>query len=229
MPRKYWWSGQMATQVSIMSNFRAKITGYATPLSMSPTEVADAIALCDSFLAAYNLANQSKATMQAMTQWREDVFNGDADGSDAPNPPEFPTGDDITYKRGVIEQFIAVRDRLVTAKGYTDAIGEDLMIIGAEISNLIPDNVQPELKTKTSNGYYISLSGSMQGMDGLRVEYARKGGNFAPVAFLTNTPGGFSVTPAVPGEPESGHIRAVFIKKNQEFGNYSADYPVTVS
>jgi hypothetical protein len=68
----------------------------------------------------------------------------------------------------------------------------------------------------------------MQGMDALRVEYAPKGGNFAPVAFLTNTPGSFTVIPAVPGEPESGHIRAVFIKKNEEIGSYSADYPVTL-
>jgi len=66
-------------------------------------------------------------------------------------------------------------------------------------------------------------------MDALRVEYARKGGSFSPVAFLTNTPGGFQITPETPGEPETGHVRAVFIKKNEEYGNYSADYPVTVS
>ena len=45
----------------------------------------------------------------------------------------------------------------------------------------------------------------------------------------TKTPGGFTITPATPGAAEAGHIRGVFIKKNEEYGNYSADYPVTVS
>jgi hypothetical protein len=66
-------------------------------------------------------------------------------------------------------------------------------------------------------------------MDALRVEYAPKGGNFSTVAFLTTTPGGFQITPGTPGQPEKGHIRAVYIKKNEVYGNYSADYPVTVS
>jgi hypothetical protein len=89
--------------------------------------------------------------------------------------------------------------------------------------------VTPNLKTATSTGYWVNLSGSMQGMDALRVEYAPKGGAFKTVAFLTNTPGGFQITPLAAGQPETGHIRAVFIKKNAEFGNYSADYPVTLS
>lgn len=219
----------MPAQVSLMSNFRAKIGGYATALSMTPEEVAASITLCDTFIAAYNLADQSKATMQAMTQWRALVFEGSPVGSAAPNPPSFPSGDDIEYSRGVVVQFHELRDRLVTAKGYTEAIGEDLGILGPEVNKIAPDNVTPDLKAKTSAGYVVNLSGSMQGMDGMRVEYAPKGGNFATVAFLTNTPGGFTVTPAVPGEPETGFVRAIFIKKNQDYGNFSANYPVTVS
>ena len=69
----------------------------------------------------------------------------------------------------------------------------------------------------------------MQGMDALRVEYAPNDGQFTNVAFLTNTPGGFQITPQTPGQPEAGRIRCVYIKRNAEFGNYSADYPVTVS
>lgn len=229
MARKFWWPGQMSAQVSLMSNFRAKIGGYATPLSMTPEEVTAAVALCDTFIAAYNLADQSKATMQAMTQWRDLIFEGGPVGSAAPNPPEFPNGPDITYTRGVVVEFTELRDRLITAKGYTEAIGEDLGIIGPEINKIAPDDVTPELKTRTSAGYVVNLSGSMQGMDGMRVEYAPKGGNFATVAFLTNTPGGFTVTPVVPGEPETGFVRAVFIKKNEDYGNFSANYPVTVS
>ncbi|MBL8182459.1 MAG: hypothetical protein JNL64_12705, partial [Blastocatellia bacterium] len=64
---------------------------------------------------------------------------------------------------------------------------------------------------------------------GMRVEYRRKGGDWENAAFLTNTPAGFQVTPAVPGGAEAGHVRAVFIKKNEDYGLWSPDYPVTVS
>ncbi len=229
MARRFWWPGVMSAQVSLMSNFRAKINSYATALQMTPEEVAAAIAWCDAFIAAYNIAEQSKATMQAMTQWRDLVFDGGPVGTAATNPPEFPSGDDITYTRGVVKQFIELRDRLLTAKGYTEAIGEDLQLIGPEINKIAPEFVQPELKTKTAAGYVVNLSGSMQGMDGMRVEYAPKGGSFATVAYMTNMPGSFSVTPAVPGDPEVGQVRAVFVKKNADYGNYSANYSVTLS
>ena len=66
-------------------------------------------------------------------------------------------------------------------------------------------------------------------MDALRVEYQPNGGKFATIAFLTKTPGGFQLTPTNPNQPEKGMIRCVFIKKNAEFGNFSPNYPVTVS
>jgi len=94
---------------------------------------------------------------------------------------------------------------------------------------LTEDDVAPSLKPTVGAGYTVSISGSMQGNDGMRIEYARNGQPFAPVAFFTNTPGAFHITPNTPGQPESGHIRAVFIKKNVDFGSYSPDYPVTLS
>ena len=72
-------------------------------------------------------------------------------------------------------------------------------------------------------------AGKDWGMDALRVEYQPAGGKFTTVAFLTKTPGGFQITPTVPNQPENGFIRAVFMKKNEEFGSFSPSYPITVS
>ena len=49
------------------------------------------------------------------------------------------------------------------------------------------------------------------------------------VGFLTKTPGVVQISPNVPGDPESGRIRARYIQSNNPIGNYSAEYPVTVS
>ena len=75
-----------------------------------------------------------------------------------------------------------------------------------------------------------TVSGSLQGMDAMRVEYQRNGAaSWSLAAFLTKMPGTFNITPATPGDPENGRIRAVFIKKKAEFGSFSPEYPITLS
>jgi len=219
----------MPAQVVLVQNFSVKIANYATVLGMSPAQLDTAEALCSNFVSAFNVVEQCKATMIAMTKWRDEVFNGEPAGGTAQAAPVFPVVPANAYTLGTVTEFFRLRDRIVASAGYTQAIGEDLGIVGATIVPVAPDTVTPNLKTATMANYWVNISGSMQGADALRVEYARNGGDFAPIAFLTNTPGSFQITPAQPNQPESGVIRAVYIKKNSEYGNYSANYPVTVS
>ena len=195
------------------------------------TTLADQAAqnLCATFINAFNFCESARATMQAATQWREMIFFGEPAGGAAPPTPSFPNGGDFTYTLGVVTQFFALRDRIVANNGYTMAMGEDLGIVGAEVPSRPSSAVTPDLRTSVTMGNTVNVTGSMQGMDALRVEYAPKGGEFTTVAFLTKTPGGFQITPTNPSGAETGFVRAVFIKKNEEFGNFSPNYPVTVS
>ena len=178
---------------------------------------------------AYNLTEQCRATMQATTMWRSIVFNGEPKGTLAPPPPIFQVGAVPTYSRGIVTQFFSLRDQIVASAGYTMSIGNDLGIVGPEIVPVNPKELTPDLKALVSMGNFVNLTGSMQGMDALRVEYAPNGGNFATVAFLTKTPGGFQINTKVPNQPEIGRIRAIYIRKNVDFGNFSPDYPVMVA
>ena len=229
MARRPWWPTTLADQSSIVQNFSSKIGGYATQLGFTPAQVTAAQTLCATFINAYNFAEGCRMTMQGATQWRDIVFYGEPLGGAAPGTPVFPDGGDFTYTRGTVTRFFALRDQIVASNGYTMAMGEDLGIVGAVITPLAPTDVSPSLKPTVSMGNTVNISGSMQGMDALRVEYAPKGGSFTTVAFLTKTPGGFQITPTNPNQPETGFIRAVFIKKNEEFGSFSPSYPVTVS
>ena len=230
MPRKFWWPGTMPERLVLVQNFSVKIALWATPLGLTPAQVTAAQDLCDAFVGAFNVTEQCRTTMQAMTQWRDEIFTGEPVGDAAPAAPVFPTVGIVTYTLGVVTQLFDLRDRIVASPGYTQAIGEDLGIVGAETSRPAPSSITPDLRTETSTGYWVNLSGSMQGMDALKVEYSRDGGvNFTTVAFLTNTPGGFQITPQNPNQPEKGFIRAVYVRRNEEVGNYSPNYPVTVS
>ena len=229
MARKFWWPKALPAQLVLMQNFSVKIGGYATALGMTPAEITAAEGLCEAFIGAVNSTEQCKSTMQAMTQWCDAILYGDASSFSTPPAPVFPVVGVVTYPMSVVKSFTKLRDQIVAATGYTNAIGEDLGIVGAEASSPALDSLVPELKTETSTGYWVSVTGSMRGMDALKVEYSRNGSEFTTVTFLTNTPGGFQITPATPAQPEKGFIRAVFIRKNEEVGSYSANYPVTVS
>ena len=229
MAKKFWWPGSMPEQLVLMQNFQAKIGGYSMPLGLSASQVTEAVGLCTTFVGAFNTTEQCRSTMQAMTQWRDEVFYGEPMGSQAPAAPMFPVVGAVTYTLGVVTQFFRLRDQIVSAPGYTTAIGEDLGIVGASAASPAVNLLVPDLRTETSTGYWVNLTGSMRGMDALKVEYSKDGSVFQTVTFLTNTPGGFQITPTNPLQPEKGFIRAVFIKKNEEVGSYSANYPVTLS
>ncbi|MGB7207889.1 MAG: hypothetical protein WBD27_04445 [Pyrinomonadaceae bacterium] len=229
MARKSWWATTLADQSAQLLNFSSKIGGYAGQLGWTPAQVTAAQNVCATFINAVNFTEGARASMLAATQWREMIFFGEPNGALAPPTPNFPDGGDFSFTLGVVTQFFALREQIVANSKYTMAMGEDLGIVGAEIIPLAPTNVTPNLKASVSMGNTVNLTGSMQGMDALRVEYAPKGGDFTTVAFLTKTPGGFQITPTNPSGAETGFVRAVFIKKNEEYGNFSPNYPVTVS
>lgn len=228
MKLKFWWPSSIPAQIVVGQNFKAKIGSYADVLPLTLAQVTAAQGLCDAFVGAFNVTEQCRQTMVAMTTWRE-VFIGEPTGGAMEPAPIFPVVGTVTYQKGVVKQIFALRDLIVASPGYTPAIGEDLGIVGTYTTPSSPDTMTPQFKAVTTSGYSVNLTGSMQGMDAMRVEYAPKGGEFRTVAFLTNTPGGFQVTPSAPGQPETGYVRAVYIKRNVEVGNFSADYPVTVS
>ncbi len=225
MARKFWWPGAMPDQVVLMINFMKKIPSYKTPLGLDPLQVTNIVSVCDTFVAAFNSVEQCRSTMMALTQWRDHLYYGVSNGAPADAAPVFPVVAPVTTENGLVPEFMKFRDMLLTLPGYTQAIGEDLGILGVETKEKDADSVAPQLKSVTTQGFAVQIKGSMQGFDAMRVEYAPKGGEFAPVAFLTNTP----ATVNIPGAaPQTGHIRTVYIRKNEDFGNYSADYPVTL-
>jgi hypothetical protein len=229
MQRNPWWPAILAYQLILIQNFLSKIAGYSTVLGLSPAQLTAAQALCEAYIEAFNFTEHSKQTMQSLTKWRNDLFYGEPKGSTPPNPPVFEIGNISPGTMGMVTQFFELRDQILAAPGYTESIGEDLGLIGTEKTEPEEGDVAPELKLSVSAGYWVNVKGSLKGMSGMRIEYRPSGGQYTPIAYFSNTPGSFQITPALPGQPEKGHVRAVFIRKNAQFGDYSPDYPVTVS
>jgi hypothetical protein len=229
MAKNPWWERTLAGQLVQVQNLMVKVGGYAATLGLTPAQITALQALCDAFLEAVAFCDQTRQTSYAVTQWRDNLLYGSPKGAVAPAPPVFAVGSPSAGTVGVVTQIFEFRDLIVALPGYTEAIGEDLMIVGTEKSGLVEDDVTPALKITSSEGYEVTVKGSMQGMAGMRLDYRPKGGTFAPIAYLQTLPGSFVVIPTEPGEAETGEVRGIFMQKNEEFGNYSPNYPVTVA
>jgi hypothetical protein len=120
--------------------------------------------------------------------------------------------------------------RVREAPAYTDETGGLLGIIPIVQEAPTEETTQLSLKVSTALNYHVKVAGNMLGFDALRIDYQRNGSTaWTLAAYITKLPAEFQITPATPGQPEQGRIRGVYIKDNQEFGQYSPEYPITVS
>jgi hypothetical protein len=227
-----WLPSRLAEQATMFENIDAKIDTYAGVLGLTPAQVAAIHLICAEFDNAYTYTEQFRATTLAVVGWRDQILKGTPQGEDAPAAPNLAAPLILLgAKIGIINEFRDLRDIMLAAPGYTDTIGQDLMIVAGASGGgpSIPDSAVPVLKLQTGSGYEITVGGAMRGMDAMRVEWQRNGGDFVLVGFLTKTPGVVIITPHTPGDPESGNLRARYISNNVPTGEYSANYPVTVS
>lgn len=231
MAKKPWFPTSMSDQSAMFLNIKGKISGYTTVLPITAAQTTRIILICDTFMDVFEYVEQMRATTASLIEWRQNVFTGEPTGAAAPAPPAFGT---VTLPAGafigIITEFKELRELIVASPGYTDAIGEDLMIVGEEQTKAPEGVVAPSLTVTTSAGYSVHAAGSMKGYDAMRIEYQRVGSTAWNIAaFATKMPASFTISPATPGQPENGRIRAIFVQKNVDFGVYSPEYPVTVS
>lgn len=111
---------------------------------------------------------------------------------------------------------------------YTIPDGELLGIVTAEEAGKSEQDYQPALKLLSEANYNIEADFRLFGLDALRVEYRFKDGEWQTAATLTSSPGTFNIVPTTPGEAQAVEIRAVFIEKNQPFGQYSPIYSTVI-
>ena len=228
MKTRFWWPSAIDKQKSLLQNFFNKIENYEAALALTPAQVVAMQTVCEHAIAAFNYVEGCKTSMQAATAWRNEVMYGGPNGTPAPAAPTFPGNAPTDVKRGLINSFMRYRDYIVNLPGYDKSIGEDLGLIGAEITPTPEQDMRPELVTRATGSYNVALTGSMQGMDAMRIEYATGDGPYREVGLFTSKPGTVHIEPQNPGQPENGRLRAVFIKKSHVVGNYSPNYSVTI-
>jgi hypothetical protein len=231
--RPDWFPRSRAKQLIMFTNVKAKIEGYKSILPLPQEKIDRIVLICDIFIGVCNFVEQSRAKMKNLTDWQDLLFTGEGGtvGDVAPAAPVFqtftlPTGAFV----GIFEEFRELREDIVGADNYTEGIGEDLMIVGDESEDLNLADVVANIEPQALRGMKkVRITGSMQGFKGMQVQYQREGAADVQTFYLTNLPADITIQTAVAGQPENGVIRAVMYEDNQPVGQWSPDFPVTIS
>lgn len=225
-----WWPNQKAAQIVWLYNCMAAWPTIGPTLGFTPAQVTAFSLLLMETVTVMAETDQCQVAMKAVNDWREAVIFGPEDGKQAPASPTITTPAQPTINGGFFSQLKRWRGQVISSADYTNAIGEALGFVGPEKQSFNPGLAQPDFQVVPSTDYWVNFKGSMQGFAAVRVEYQRKGVvTWENIGFLTKTPGGLQVTPAVPDSAEMGFVRCVFVDKNETVGSYSPSYPVTIS
>ena len=158
------------------------------------------------------------------------VANGELNAAQPAEPTwALPAGSPTAVATGVKRRYREIAAEIKAQKSiYTESDGELLGIIPPDEAGLSPETTAPELQIDSMPNFALEVEFRRFGLDALRVEFRHKGGNWQLAAVLTSSPGVFNIVPTNAGEAEQIEIRAVFIEKNQPFGNYSPIYTAII-
>jgi len=224
MKKKFYLPTQEGERVTWLNNFAAKLPAYAAAFGITAAElsIVAAMALIYSFI--INLIAQSRAYTQELTQFKNLLSiapSGSTLGTlpvltPAVAPPLTQAGI-FTFIGGLVMRIKGTKDF------YTPAIGEDLRIIGDEIT-FDEANFKTTLKGKSLPGNN-EISFVKSETDGVNV-YSHPVGSTDPnvwekLAFDTSSPYNDTRALANAGVPENRKYRARGVINDVEIGQWS--------
>lgn len=208
-----------------LKNFTQALASHAATLGLTPADVASAQA--DASMFDYligDLLPAFQSAMQARTAYKNLIRNGPvgSPGGDPPSAPANPAPP-ATVAPGIVPRLRKLIQRIKAAPNYTEAIGQDLDIIGTETN--APDdiaNAKPTAKGFPQPGSQVRIEFNKGNFDGVLVEGRRKGdADWTALGQDLYSPFIDTRAPAQPGTPEVREYRLRFILRDEAVGEWS--------
>lgn len=175
------------------TNYQEKIAVHATALGLSPTEVAAEVAFCQAIIDSINAANNQKNLYKAALETRDTT---------------------ISFQGGELRLGIA---RHKMASGYTEAIGQDLGIVGSA-GEFDAANYKPEINAELFGGN-VRIRFRKMGVDGINIYKRQKGtSTFTFLSRATKSPFEYRPVLSESNKPEHWEYRAFGVINDVEIG-----------
>ena len=201
-----------------LSNFAAKLSTYAATVAVAPAEVAQVQADSLFFGYVYDAHDQHTKTTRDWTAYKSALRSGDMLGNlpVAPvavvPPPAVPAN--------IFGRASALAVRIKKHPNYTDAMGQDLGIIGAE--QVIDYNSLKPVLDLTVQAGHPNIGWTKQGTDGLELLTDRGDGKgFVYLAFDT-VPDYLDTAPLpAPGASIVWKYKGIYRESDEQVGQWS--------
>ncbi len=184
-----------------LTHFRDTLPTYQVQLGLQPADVTALQTSCTNVIDKINAVATARAAFQSAAQDKNNTKKTEVD----------------TLRKAIA--------RAKTESGYTQAIGEDLDIIG-EDNVLDPNTYKPKLSGNSFPGY-VELTFTKLGVDGVNI-YARLKGEtvWVKLSFDSSSPY-IDNRPIQPNNPETREYSAIGVIDDDEFGQRSDIVEVT--
>jgi len=201
-----------------LTNFSAKLPTYAATVGVTATEFTQAAADAAFFNYICDAHNQHTKTTRDWTAFKQAAASGSALGT-LPTTPALPAAPPAVPPN-IFGRNSALAARIKKHPNYTEAMGQDLGIIGAE-QTVDYTSLKPGLQTTLQAGHPI-ISWRKQGMDSLEL-WVDRGDGKGFVFLAIDTVPGYTDTAALPAPGASAvwKYKGIYRETDAQVGQWS--------
>jgi len=200
-----------------INNWDPKLATYAPDVGVTPAEVTQAAADALFFNYVCDAHDQHNKTTRDWTAFKNAAASGNTMGS-LPTTPALPTAPP-TVPPNIFGRNVALALRIKQHPNYTEAMGQDLGIIGAEQTTDYT-SLKPSLKIILQAGHPI-IGWRKQGMDSLEL-WVDRGDGKGFVFLAIDTVPGYTDTAALPaGASAVWKYKGIYRESDVQVGQWS--------
>jgi hypothetical protein len=213
-------------KVAWLNNFAGKLPSYVAALNISATDTEFTQKAATLATYALSAVKQVQDFSRSVVAYKDALF----EGKTPKNPINLPVSPVFTnvpeaMPEGIFMEVRNIVKRIKASSGYTESIGKDLGIVGEE-STKKQSVMQPELKLMQEGGK-ITVKWKKGDSDGINIYVKRGAGDFAFFAFDAKPH--YTDHTALPESPTTWTYRAIYVKADQEIGQFSDEVSINVS
>ena len=207
--------------ISWISHLAARIETYATVLAVTSDDVKTLKADAAMVVWVTDALPAIRASAQQFTSFKDSLLDQSSGGPLLITPTlttlDTPPG---AVSAGVISRTRSLVQRIKKSPAYTDAIGKDLGIIGAEVTaDVMP---KPKFKAIVLPNFGVRLDWTKAGHSGVAIHCKRTGdADWVALGRDNYSPYLDERTPVAAGVSETRQYRMRYVDKDAEVGEWS--------
>lgn len=227
--RKDWLRKPLPELNVMFGNIDSKITGYKVRYGLTDDWVLQLRTLCKNFQAGYAGIMSARATMKDSNEWFEILLYGEPMGAPIPPPPAFQSIIlSVGATIGLMDEFREMIGFFKANAAYTEADGENLMIVSTDEEEDDLENAQPVLKASVDAGGEVRVEYTRGDADGLELQWRKTGEQNWQFADKS-TERIITFEPDEITAPQTIELRGIYLVKNKRIGQWSPVYSLTIS